>query len=321
MKKTCYSLLLCGALVLTGCNNSMQNDTENPMQNETSSVTQASTQNETTTKHFSFSEKASDNSWGTILTSYIETTYDGIQKGLHREEYVLLSFTVKDVSYDDLTNTVICSGLFPSNDSSIQLNVKFICDELSGYSPKDIQPGDNIRACFYINGDGSFDSVSQGFSVIKDKNDSISENETPEESSNEEIASETTVQEETTVEIVEVTQEVTTSSPADFSFMGKVKNDVTGNWRWAKVSTDLEPSDYALYYYNTYFKSDDEIHAIINSYSNTTVRLRYLKGLNMLDVGILQHIENEELDAKILFSGDLIEQYQINIETGEKIQE
>ena len=131
----------------------------------------------------------------------------------------------------------------------------------------------------------------------------------------------TTTQTESSSEEITTAQETTTSAPADFAFMGKVKNDVTGNWRWAKVSTDLEPLDYAIYYYKTYFNSNNEIHAIINSYSNTTIRVRYLSGLDMLDIGILNHIENEENDAKVLFSGDLIEQYQINLTTGEKIQE
>lgn len=323
MKKVGYILLICSALALTGCNNKISNIAE------TETTTEIET--ETTTKHsYSSSKKASDTSWSTILTSYVETTYDGIQSGKHWGEYILLSFTVKNVSYDESTNTVTCLAQFPTDDSTTQVDIKFLCNELPGYSPKDICIGDNIRACFYVDENGYFDTVSQGFSIIKPKSVEKTENTTPVETTQEVTTTQTettteeitTTQEESSTEEITTVQETTTSSaPANFTFMGKVKKDVTGNWRWSKVSTDLEPSDYAVYYYNTYFHSDDEIHAIINSKSNTTIRINCIADLNILDIGILNHIDHEENDAKVLFSGDLIEEYKINLTTGERIQE
>ena len=164
-------------------------------------------------------------------------------------------------------------------------------------------------------------NVQQSDTSLKDEVESKAQVELTQDVNSTTQVEITTTQTESSSEEITTAQETTTSAPADFAFMGKVKNDVTGNWRWAKVSTDLEPLDYAIYYYKTYFNSNNEIHAIINSYSNTTIRVRYLSGLDMLDIGILNHIENEENDAKVLFSGDLIEQYQINLTTGEKIQE
>ena len=102
----------------------------------------------------------------------------------------------------------------------------------------------------------------------------------------------------------------------DFNYCGTVKNDVTGNWRLAKVNTDSTPLEYALEYYNNYFESNNEIHAIINYDSNTTVRIQVLLS-TLLSVTELKHIEGEENDAKLLFSGDVIEDYVISIETGE----
>lgn len=101
----------------------------------------------------------------------------------------------------------------------------------------------------------------------------------------------------------------------DFDYCGAVKNDVTGKWRLAKVNTDSIPLEYVLEYYNTYFDSNDEIHAIINYNSNTTVRVQVLLE-TLLSVTELKHIEGEENDAKLLFSGDVIDDYVINIKTG-----
>lgn len=39
----------------------------------------------------------------------------------------------------------------------------------------------------------------------------------------------------------------------------------------------------------------------------------------MLDVSVLSHIDGEENDAKILFSGDVIQDYMISIESGELV--
>lgn len=102
-----------------------------------------------------------------------------------------------------------------------------------------------------------------------------------------------------------------------FEYVGSVKNDVTGKWRLSKVYTDSSPLDYVVDYYNNYFKSDNEIHAIINYTTNTTIRVRV--SLGMLDVTELEHIDGEENDAKELFSGDVINSCLISIKSGEVV--
>ena len=101
-----------------------------------------------------------------------------------------------------------------------------------------------------------------------------------------------------------------------FQFSDSVRNDVTGNWRIAKVATSKDVTEYAVDYYNTLFSSNDEIHAIVNFTSNTTVRLSVLYD-GMLDVTVFEYVDKEEHDAKKLFGGTLLAQYTINIETKE----
>ena len=85
----------------------------------------------------------------------------------------------------------------------------------------------------------------------------------------------------------------------------------------SKTNIDSDPLEYILDYYKNYFKSDNEVHAIINYTTDTTIRVN--AALNMLDVTVLQHITGEENDAKKLFTGDVISEYLINIETGELV--
>lgn len=104
-----------------------------------------------------------------------------------------------------------------------------------------------------------------------------------------------------------------------FDYCGNVKNDKTGKWRLSKVNSALDVTEYALYYYKNYFKSDDEIHAIINYSNDTTIRIRTISALGLLDVTTLTHIQGEENNADILFGGDVINSYMINIKSGELV--
>ncbi|MCX4298421.1 MAG: hypothetical protein OSJ73_15540 [Lachnospiraceae bacterium] len=94
-----------------------------------------------------------------------------------------------------------------------------------------------------------------------------------------------------------------------------VRNDVTGKWRKSLIAENVEPKDYALDYYKQYFKSDDEIHAIINFNYNTTTKLSVMD--NLLDVTIYEYVDKEEHDAKVLFSGMVLDEYFIDIDSGE----
>lgn len=73
--------------------------------------------------------------------------------------------------------------------------------------------------------------------------------------------------------------------------------------------------NYALAYYKEYFKSDDEIHAIVNFNYKTTTQISVLG--DILDVSVHEYVDGEEHDAKLLFGGRLLKEYFVNKDTGE----
>lgn len=98
-------------------------------------------------------------------------------------------------------------------------------------------------------------------------------------------------------------------------FSSTYRNDTTGNWRLARIAENINIEEYALDYYNNYFKADNEVHIIVNFTLNTTTRITVMG--NLLDVSILEYVDKEEHDAKIACSGMLLSEYHVNIETGE----
>lgn len=102
-------------------------------------------------------------------------------------------------------------------------------------------------------------------------------------------------------------------------FFDSVRNDTTGNWRRAATADSYIPADYALEYYNEMFSSDNEIHSIWNATLETNTRISVASG--MLFVDTFEYVKGEEHDAKIMFSGQLLDSKIIDIETGEEIEE
>lgn len=103
-------------------------------------------------------------------------------------------------------------------------------------------------------------------------------------------------------------------------FSSTYRNDVTGNWRLARIAEDIDIENYATEYYKSYFESDDEVHIIINFTRNTTTRINKMG--NLLDVTIMDYVDGEEHDAKVACSGALLSEYHVNLDSGEisKIQ-
>ena len=98
-------------------------------------------------------------------------------------------------------------------------------------------------------------------------------------------------------------------------WFGNVRDDVTGNWRLSECASKDTVDKYALDYYRAYFEDDKEIHGIINFTLKTTTRLRVFNGTILCDT--LEYVDGEEHSAKTLFSGLLLTQKEIDIETGE----
>ena len=122
----------------------------------------------------------------------------------------------------------------------------------------------------------------------------------------------------TTVE-TEATDDTQSKNNSEFDninfVVGKVRNDVTGNWRISTIAENIEMQKFALDYYKTYFESDDEIHAIVNFNYNTTTKISVMG--NLLDVTVYEYVDKEEHDAKLLFSGTLLKEYHVNMDNGE----
>lgn len=100
------------------------------------------------------------------------------------------------------------------------------------------------------------------------------------------------------------------------NYKGSVNNDVTSNWRYASYDSDVSQETIAVDYCNAYFKSDNEVHALINEANNTVACIQYITS-DLLDVTIHEYSEGEELDAKDLFCGDVITEYFVTVSTGE----
>lgn len=128
----------------------------------------------------------------------------------------------------------------------------------------------------------------------------------------------------TTNNTTEVTTEATTELAEevpdnllgfDLTFYDSYPNDTSEKWRLAMIAENIDIQTYALEYYKNYFKSDDEIHIIINEALHTTTKIFIWQ--NMLDVTITEYVDKEEQDATIACSGELIAEYHVNIGTGE----
>lgn len=104
-------------------------------------------------------------------------------------------------------------------------------------------------------------------------------------------------------------------SEISMNFAGKVRNDVTENWRYSTTSENIDIENYALSYYQEYFESDNEIHGIINFTRKTTARLNMSGG--MIFLSVYDYVDGEEHDAKIMFSGTPLASYIIYTDNGD----
>lgn len=155
------------------------------------------------------------------------------------------------------------------------------------------------------------DGDKQLYPVTSDSTESIdkdAETETAAESN-----TETSVPHRTDSDIVGVSDK--DISDIDIYYYGDVKNDVTGNWRYSMTADNIDIENYALSYYKTYFKSDSEIHGIVNFTRKTTSSIRVNGGIMFLD--IYDYVDGEEKDAKLMFSGTLLKSYMIYTDNGD----
>ena len=134
----------------------------------------------------------------------------------------------------------------------------------------------------------------------------------------------TSVDQTTSVDVPEETQENTYAAveSADTSVLDdmhiKVRNvndDITGNWRMTYVDTKETAEEYAIAYYKEYFKSDNEIHFLVNQHLKTTAVIS--KFNNQLDVRIYEYTLGEEYSADTIASGIFYGEWYVHLDTGE----
>lgn len=101
----------------------------------------------------------------------------------------------------------------------------------------------------------------------------------------------------------------------DISFSGPMNDDVTGNFRLARVNTQKETKDYAVDYYHSYFANDDEIHWIVNFSLNTTSSITCMG--DQLYIDTYDYVKDEELSAKEIGGGTLLSEYTIDLNSGD----
>lgn len=94
-----------------------------------------------------------------------------------------------------------------------------------------------------------------------------------------------------------------------------VNDDITGNWRMTYVDTKETAEEYAIAYYKEYFKSDNEIHFLVNQHLKTTAVIS--KFNNQLDVRIYEYTLGEEYSADTIASGIKYGEWYVHLETGE----
>ena len=94
-----------------------------------------------------------------------------------------------------------------------------------------------------------------------------------------------------------------------------VNDDITGNWRMTYVDTKETAEEYAIAYYKEYFKSDNEIHFLVNQHLKTTAVIS--KFNNQLDVRIYEYTLGEEYSADTIASGIFYGEWYVHLDTGE----
>lgn len=99
-------------------------------------------------------------------------------------------------------------------------------------------------------------------------------------------------------------------------FCKSINDDVTGKWRVAIISDSSDLNAYVVDFYKAYIKDSSELLGIVNHDLKTTTCVRNFLG-DWLDISVHQYQPGEENNAKLLFGGKLLDNYWINMTTGE----
>lgn len=230
--------------------------------------------------------------WKYLEETYPTVTVSDIESGKYADSYVIIDMVAKNVDVQPSIEYITCD-MYCNKGNDTYHKKDLWCTFYGDSDLKKIglvcgkdylinmQENDLLKCCCYVNYDNSY-GASKMLAIKKI---------------------------ETAKESFKYTESIY------FNFNDSVPNDVTGKWRLATTSNAADVTSYALNYYKAYFKSNDEIHGIVNKRNSTTCSLSVVG--NLLSVVVHKYVEGEENDAKILFVGDVIAEYFIDIETGE----
>lgn len=127
-------------------------------------------------------------------------------------------------------------------------------------------------------------------------------------------ATEATTVEETTSLAAATDKKEEMKKAYDLNDPIRINDDTTGTWKLNRMTGATNPIDFAFDYYKN-FMEPDEIHYIINFSTKTTTIIQNISG--MLYVRVLEHVDKEEVTAKTIGSGTLLQEKYFNAETGE----
>ncbi|MDY3927342.1 MAG: hypothetical protein SOZ12_08500 [Anaerotignum sp.] len=104
-------------------------------------------------------------------------------------------------------------------------------------------------------------------------------------------------------------------SDIDITFSDSIRDDSTGNYRLATTADSEDLLYYIASYYDNYFKSDDEVHFIINFTLGTTMSIS--KFGDTLYLYVYEHVDGEEHSANKIPEGMCLGQYWIYLDNGD----
>ena len=113
-------------------------------------------------------------------------------------------------------------------------------------------------------------------------------------------------------DVIGVSDKILSKDDIEIDFAGEMQNDVTGRWRLSRVASSFDIKEYAVDYYNNYFKNNKEVHIIVNYSLKTTTTIIYQVGL--LYVTVCDYVDKEEFDAHIAGSGTVLEECYITLD-------
>lgn len=100
-------------------------------------------------------------------------------------------------------------------------------------------------------------------------------------------------------------------SDLNLKFYENVENDVSGRWRLAEISEDVDIQNYIYSYYKEYFKDDSEFHVIVNHSRKITTNINPVREA----LYVVEH--NYVEDAKRLCAKPVIKEYYIYTDNGD----